>query len=119
MAKHPLVAKISLTGSTEVGRTVMHYAADRILNATMELGGKNPQIVFSDCDDDETVKGVMQAVRFVRQGQSCSSGSRINVHRSIFDSFVARLAAAVAKYKVRRRLRRGKRHGGHHEPGAI
>lgn len=74
LLQHPLVDKISMTGSTEVGKHVLHRAADRILNSTMELGGKNPQIVFPDCAMEETVKGIIPGVRMTRQGQSCTSG---------------------------------------------
>lgn len=100
LLRHPLIDKISLTGSTEVGKHVLHRAADRILNSTMELGGKNPQIVFPDCAMEETVKGMIPAVRMTRQGQSCTSGSRVYVHKSIFDDFVDKLSQEVSKMKV-------------------
>ena len=100
LCSHPLVAKISLTGSTEVGKSVMHHAADRILNTTMELGGKNPQIVFEDCPIVETAKGLIPGARIARQGQSCSSGSRVYIHRSIFKELTTQLAAEMAKLKV-------------------
>lgn len=100
LLSHPLIRKISLTGSTEVGKKALHYAADRVLNSTLELGGKNPQIVFSDCDFEKTVQGVIPAARLARQGQSCSSGSRVYVHKSIFDKFVSRLCQKVSKLKV-------------------
>ncbi len=100
LVNHPLIRKISLTGSTEVGKLLLHAAADRIIPSTSELGGKNPQIVFPDADKDYVVDGVIDAVRFARQGQSCTSGSRIYVHKSIFDSFLQRLVTRVKKLKV-------------------
>ncbi len=100
LLSHPLINKISLTGSTEVGIKALHHAADRVLNSTLELGGKNPQIVFPDCDFEKTVKGIIPGARLARQGQSCSSGSRIYVHKSIFDKFVSRLYREVSKLKV-------------------
>ncbi len=100
LVSHPLVNKISLTGSTQVGKDVMKLAADRIVNSTMELGGKNPQIVFADCDVDKTVPGLLMATRVTRQGQSCTSGANIYIQREIFDETVKKLAAAAEKLKV-------------------
>ena len=100
LAKHPLVQKITFTGSTEVGKELMHCAADRIIDTTMELGGKNPQIVFPDSDQDYVVTGVINTVRYNRMGQSCSSGARIYVHRSIFDSFVERMVKQLKEFKL-------------------
>jgi betaine-aldehyde dehydrogenase len=100
LAAHPLVAKISFTGNTETGKAIMRLAADRILPVTVELGGKSPQIVFPDADNDKTADGVIAGMRFARQGQSCTAGSRLFVHASVFDSFLAKLAATLAKMKV-------------------
>ena len=91
LLNHPGIAKISFTGSTEVGRIAMRAAAERILPVSLELGGKAPAIVFPDSDDDATVAHVITAMRFARQGQSCTAGSRLFVHGSIFDEFMARL----------------------------
>jgi betaine-aldehyde dehydrogenase len=92
LAHHPLVRKLSFTGSTEVGKVVMHAAADRIVPVSLELGGKSPAIVFPDSDDDRTVDGVISGMRFTRQGQSCTAGSRLFVHRSIVESFLEKVA---------------------------
>jgi betaine-aldehyde dehydrogenase len=92
LLNHPGIAKISFTGSTEVGRIAMRAAAERILPVSLELGGKAPAIVFADADDDATVTHVIAAMRFARQGQSCTAGSRLYVHRDIFDAFLAKLA---------------------------
>jgi acyl-CoA reductase-like NAD-dependent aldehyde dehydrogenase len=100
LAEHPLVAKISFTGNTETGRAILRKAADRIIPVTLELGGKSPQVVFPDADSDKTADGVIAAMRFARQGQSCTAGSRLFLHKSIFDSFLERLAAKLTKMKV-------------------
>jgi betaine-aldehyde dehydrogenase len=100
LARHPLVRKLSFTGSTEVGKLIMHAAADRIVPVSLELGGKSPAIVFPDSNDDRTVDGVITGMRFTRQGQSCTAGSRLFLHRSIFDSFLEKLAAKLAALKI-------------------
>lgn len=66
----------------------------------MELGGKNPQIICPDADTDYIADGVIAGVRFTRQGQSCSSGSRIYIHKSVFDSFLKRLVRKVKALKI-------------------
>jgi betaine-aldehyde dehydrogenase len=91
LMSHRGIAKITFTGSTEVGRLAMHAAADRILPVTLELGGKSPAIVFADADDDVTAGHIVDAMRFTRQGQSCTAGSRLYVHRSIFETFLQRV----------------------------
>jgi betaine-aldehyde dehydrogenase len=100
LARHPLVGKLSFTGSTEVGKLIMHAAADRIVPVSLELGGKSPAIVFPDADEQRTVDGVITGMRVTRQGQSCTAGSRLFLHRSIFDSFVSKLTATLQKFKI-------------------
>ena len=100
LARHPLVRKLSFTGSTEVGKLIMHAAADRIVPVSLELGGKSPAIVFPDADEQRTVDGVIAGMRVTRQGQSCTAGSRVFLHRSIFDSFVSKLTATLQKLKI-------------------
>lgn len=97
---HPGVSKLSFTGSTEVGREIMLAAAQRIIPVSLELGGKSPQIVFPDANDDATVLNVINGMRFVRAGQSCTAGSRLFVHKSIFDNFIEKLANKLKEYKV-------------------
>src|SRR5204862_4338180 len=91
LARHPAVRKLSFTGSTEVGKLIMHAAADRIVPVSLELGGQSPAIVFPDVDEQRTIDGVISGMRVTRQGQSCTAGSRLFLHRSIFDSFVSKL----------------------------
>lgn len=100
LAEHPDVAKVSFTGSTEVGKSIMRAVSGRIGAVSLELGGKNPQIVFPDATDDWVVEGVMQAMRFTRQGQSCTAGSRLFLHESIFDEFLERLLDKLRLLKV-------------------
>jgi betaine-aldehyde dehydrogenase len=100
LARHPKVRKLSFTGSTEVGKSIMHAAADRIVPVSLELGGKSPAMVFPDADDDATIDGVIGGMRMTRQGQSCTAGSRLFLHRSIFESFLARLAGKLADLKI-------------------
>ncbi len=92
---HPLVRKVTFTGSVEVGKVVAVAAAEKLIPATLELGGKSPMLVFADCDFDRTVNGAITSMRFTRQGQSCTAASRIYVERPIFQKFVDALAARV------------------------
>ncbi|MES2939840.1 MAG: aldehyde dehydrogenase family protein [Pseudomonadota bacterium] len=91
LVAHPGVGKLTFTGSTEVGKSVMRGAADRIASVSLELGGKSPNIVFPDADADWVVEGALAAARITRQSQSCTAGTRLLVHRDIFDSFLAKL----------------------------
>ncbi len=93
LAAHPGVDKLSFTGSSEVGHAVARQAAERLAHTTLELGGKSPCIVFPDaCTDDRvatTAQGIVNAMRFARQGQSCTAGSRLFVHRDVWDKVMA------------------------------
>jgi acyl-CoA reductase-like NAD-dependent aldehyde dehydrogenase len=96
LVKHPMVDKISFTGSTEVGQHIMRMAADSVKKLTLELGGKSPNIVFADADLDAALRGATTAI-FYGKGEVCAAGSRLLVERPIYDDFVARLAARAAK----------------------
>ena len=95
LVEHPLVRKVTFTGSVEVGRIVAKAAAGKLIPVTLELGGKSPMIVFADCDFEATVAGAITSMRFTRQGQSCTAASRIYVERPLFDRFVAAMAERV------------------------
>ena len=99
LTAHPGIAKITFTGSTEVGRIVAHVAADDFKRVTLELGGKSPNIVFEDADLDAAVLTAMRA-SFGHSGQMCTAGSRLLVQRSILDEMTERLAAAVRRVLV-------------------
>ena len=91
LVRHPLVDKISFTGSTAVGRGIASIASAQMKKVTLELGGKSPQIVRADAPMDLAVQGAAISL-FANQGQTCASGSRVLVHRDIFDEFAQRLA---------------------------
>lgn len=100
LAQHPLVRKLSFTGSTEVGKIVMRAAAERIVPVSLELGGKSPAIVYPDADEDWVVDGVIAGMRFTRQSQSCTAGSRLFLHADIFESFLDKLTAKTKALKL-------------------
>jgi phenylacetaldehyde dehydrogenase len=96
LTAHPDVAKVSFTGSTDVGRKVMTAASGDFKRLTLELGGKSPNIVFEDADLDAVVLTAMRA-SFGHSGQMCTAGSRLLVQRSILEQATERLAEAVRK----------------------
>ena len=97
--ENPLVRKISFTGSTEVGRTLIAGAAAHIKPLSLELGGLNPVLVFDDADLDKAAEGVMVA-KFRNTGQSCIAANRIYVQRGIYDRFAQRLVEKTKALKV-------------------
>jgi betaine-aldehyde dehydrogenase len=100
LVNHPGVDKLTFTGSTGVGKGVMAAAAARVLPVSLELGGKSPSIVTQDADEDWVAVAVASAMRFTRQSQSCTAGSRLFVHERVFDSFLDRLAQHVQGYSI-------------------
>ncbi|MBO0740892.1 MAG: aldehyde dehydrogenase family protein [Hyphomicrobiaceae bacterium] len=100
LSAHAQVRKLSFTGSTEVGKLIMRAAAERIVPVSLELGGKSPSIVYPDANADWVVDGIIAAMRFTRQSQSCTAGSRLFLHAQIFDDFLARLAEKTRKLTI-------------------
>jgi acyl-CoA reductase-like NAD-dependent aldehyde dehydrogenase len=100
LAAHPAVRKVSFTGSTAVGKSIMRAASERIVPVSLELGGKSPAIVYGDADADWVADGVMSGMRFTRQSQSCTAGSRLFLHQSIFESFLDKLKVRAEKLKI-------------------
>lgn len=96
---HPLVDKVSLTGSSEVGKRIMSRAAGTLKQVSLELGGKSANIVLEDADLDVAVDGAI-AGNFQNCGQICISGSRLLVARSIYDDFLQRLERRIRDIKV-------------------
>jgi acyl-CoA reductase-like NAD-dependent aldehyde dehydrogenase len=96
---HPGVDKISFTGSPEVGHRVAVAAARGFRRTTLELGGKNPQIVFGDADLDAAADGIAVGI-FANQGEVCAAGSRVLVARGAHDALVERLVERAARVKV-------------------
>ncbi|WP_445819156.1 NADP-dependent succinate-semialdehyde dehydrogenase [Alcaligenes sp. SDU_A2] len=99
MTSNPDVRKVSFTGSTEVGRTLMAQSADQIKKVSLELGGNAPFIVFDDADLDAAVEGAM-ASKYRNMGQTCVCTNRFYVHDSVYDAFAQKLVVAVEKLKV-------------------
>lgn len=93
------VRKISFTGSTGVGRALLHQAADRVLNASMELGGNAPFVVTADADIEAAVEGAMLA-KFRNGGQACTAANRFYVHADVAEAFVERFGAQIAALRV-------------------
>jgi len=97
--QHPDFSKLAFTGSTEVGRSVALAAAEKLIPATLELGGKSANIFFADCDMDMAIDGLQVGILF-NQGQVCCAGSRVYVQESFYDEFVAKAVEAFKKVKV-------------------
>ena len=99
MCESPIVAKLSFTGSTEVGRVLMAQCAPTIKKLSLELGGNAPFIVFDDADLDAAVEGAMMS-KFRNAGQTCVCANRLFVQDGVFNAFAAKLAAKVSTLKV-------------------
>ncbi len=99
LVNHPLVRKISFTGSTATGKIIGRAAIDRMAPASLELGGKNPAIVLADTDIEATVSGLMLG-GFLNQGQVCAAASRIYVEHGIYDNLVGALESAIKAMPV-------------------
>ncbi len=117
MASHA-VRKISFTGSTEVGKTLMRNAADTVKKVSLELGGNAPYIVFDDADLDAAVEGAI-ANKFRNAGQVCVSVNRFFIQDGIYDRFVNQLAEAVNQLKVGDGTQEGVVVGPLIEPAAV
>ncbi|HHY0379487.1 TPA: NAD-dependent succinate-semialdehyde dehydrogenase [Vibrio parahaemolyticus] len=103
---HPLIRKLSFTGSTQIGRVLMKQSAADIKRTSMELGGNAPFIVFDDADIDAAVAGAM-ASKFRNAGQTCVCANRFYVHSKVYDEFVAKFDAAVQQLNVGNGLEEG------------
>ncbi|MCC6006235.1 MAG: aldehyde dehydrogenase [Rhodobacteraceae bacterium] len=99
LVEHPAIRRLSFTGGTSTGRMLALQAAQKLMPASLELGGKSPTIVFADADEDLAIAGILFGI-FSSTGQSCIAGSRLFVERSIHDRFVARLVAATQALRV-------------------
>ena len=99
MLDHPGFRKLAFTGSTEVGRNVALAAAQKLIPATLELGGKSANIFFEDCDWEMAMDGLQMGILF-NQGQVCCAGSRVFVQESIYNRFVEEAVKRFNKVKV-------------------
>ncbi|WP_114905835.1 NAD-dependent succinate-semialdehyde dehydrogenase [Ornithinimicrobium murale] len=96
MLHHPAVRKLSFTGSTEVGRALLHEAADQVVSTSMELGGNAPFLVLDDADVDEAVEGALVA-KLRNGGAACTAANRFYVHRSLAEAFTRQLAERMGQ----------------------
>jgi succinate-semialdehyde dehydrogenase/glutarate-semialdehyde dehydrogenase len=99
MLHDPRVRVVSFTGSTEVGRKLLHEAADNILKPAMELGGNAPFIVFEDADIDAAIEGAMIA-KMRNMGEACTAANRFYVHETVHDEFAKKLTAKMGGLKM-------------------
>jgi acyl-CoA reductase-like NAD-dependent aldehyde dehydrogenase len=99
LTSHPLVARVAFTGGPDTARHVVRNTAANFAVTTLELGGKSPVVVFDDANLESAVNGVIAGI-WGATGQSCVAGSRLLVHESIHDSFVAKLAARAGQIKI-------------------
>ncbi|MGI2029272.1 NAD-dependent succinate-semialdehyde dehydrogenase [Endozoicomonas acroporae] len=103
---HPMIRKLSFTGSTRVGRQLIAQSAETIKNTSMELGGNAPFIVFDDADIGQAVQGAI-ASKFRNAGQTCVCANRFYVHDAVYDQFVSQFIEAVKSLKVGSGLEEG------------
>jgi aminomuconate-semialdehyde/2-hydroxymuconate-6-semialdehyde dehydrogenase len=99
MVKHPNVKAISFTGGTQTGKSIASIAAPLFKKLSLELGGKNPNIIFADCDFDDMLNTTLRS-SFANQGQICLCGSRIFIERPLYDKFRDAFVDRVSKMKV-------------------
>ena len=99
LVEHPRIAKISLTGSVSTGKKILTGAASQLKKVTLELGGKSPLIIFEDADIHNAISAALLA-NFYTQGEICSNGTRVFVHRRIYDSFLMKLKERTEKIRL-------------------
>ncbi len=99
LVDHPDVAKLAFTGGVDGGIAVYSSAAKRLRPVTLELGGKSPNIIFSDADLDQAAKGAVSGL-FASGGQSCVAGSRVLVERSVYDEVVGRIVSLAGLIRL-------------------
>lgn len=100
LLNHPGIPRISVTGSTEVGKLALRAGAEHLKTLSLELGGKTPMIVCDDADLELSIDSALKGMNLKWQGHSCSSTSRVLVHDSIYDCFVEKLASAFESVKI-------------------
>jgi len=99
LCTHPLVRKVSFTGSTAVGKHILAQAAGTVKKVSMELGGNAPFIVFDDADIDKAVQGALIS-KYRNAGQTCVCTNRLYLHDAIYDKFIAKFTAAVSELRL-------------------
>jgi betaine-aldehyde dehydrogenase len=106
LARHPRVRKISFTGGTSTGRHLAHVAAEKLIPASLELGGKSPTIVLEDADVERAARGICYGI-FSSGGQACIAGSRLFIHQRIYPTLMARLLELTRALRVGHPLTEG------------
>ena len=99
LAAHNDVDKIAFTGSTEVGKLIVHAATGNLKRVSLELGGKSPNVIFKDADMDVAIPGAASGI-FFNQGQCCCAGSRLYVEKDVFDKVIEGISASAKKIRV-------------------
>jgi phenylacetaldehyde dehydrogenase len=99
LAAHPDVDKIAFTGSTEVGKLIVHAAAGNLKKVTLELGGKSPNVILKDADLSVAIPGAASAI-FFNQGQCCCAGSRLYIDQTVYDEVIEGIAGEAKKIRV-------------------
>jgi phenylacetaldehyde dehydrogenase len=99
LAAHNDVDKIAFTGSTEVGKLIVHAATGNLKRVSLELGGKSPNVIFKDADMDVAIPGAASGI-FFNQGQCCCAGSRLYVEKDVFDQVIEGISASAKKIRV-------------------
>jgi len=101
LVRHPAIRRLAFTGSADTGRAILRRGnEERVKVVTLELGGKNPLVIFPDADIDQAIDAAQRGMNFTWQGQSCGSTSRLLVHSSIHDDVVERLAAKLQAMRL-------------------
>jgi len=99
LTSHPLVRKIAFTGGAATAKHVIRSSAENFAKLSLELGGKSPQIVFADADLESAVNGIVAGI-FAASGQSCVAGSRLLIHKDVYEPFITALAERAARIKI-------------------
>ncbi|KQV22605.1 aldehyde dehydrogenase [Pseudomonas sp. Root329] len=110
LVRHPLVAKISFTGSTETGKYINRLATDSLKKVTLELGGKSPTIVFDDADMEQAIRGAASAI-FTNSGQICVAGARLYVQRRVYEQVLEGVARRADSLQLGAGLNAGSQMG--------
>ena len=97
---HEKIRKVTFTGSFSVGKIIASKAAPKLCPVTLELGGKNPNIIMSDADLEIAIPGVIDGMRYTRQGQACTAGSRVYIQEKIFDRVLDGAVEKLSKLKM-------------------
>ena len=100
LAEHKQVGKVTFTGSMPVGQAIAGYVAPKLCPVTLELGGKNPAIVMADADPDLAIPGIIEGMRYIRQGQGCTAATRVFVHNSLYERIGEGVANKLSELKV-------------------